>query len=213
MLKIITSLFLLGFSFGWGPCLASCGPLIISYVVASKKNIYKSLFTYILFSLARILAYVILASLFFYFGRFAHQRLEGISKYILFLGGLFIMLVGILTLLGKTLEFKFLIPLYKYFLEQDKKSIFLLGLIVGFSPCGPLFALFSYIGLISRKFLESALYSAIFGLGTFISPLLLLVMIPAFILRFLENKPQIYQFFRFISGLIIIFLGSQLIFR
>ena len=215
MIKIILSLFLLGLSFGCGPCIAACGPILISYVVGTKKNIFKGLDVYILFSLARIFVYVVLSLVVFFLGRFTLDRLLGsFSKYIFIVGGAFIVLVGILTALGKRLEFKPWQFLQRNIIECDKKSIVLLGLIIGLLPCAPLLATLSYVGLISKTWTNSLLYSLYFGIGTFVSPLILLTMLAGSIPTFLVDKKESYhKIFSFICGLIIIFLGLELIGR
>ena len=215
MSKIIISLFILGLSFGAGPCIASCGPVIISYVAGTKRNILKGLNAYILFSLARISVYLVLSWLIFSLGRLAiGSFLRGFSKYVFLGGGSFIILVGILTALGKRIEIKPWQFLQRNIVERDKKSIIIFGLIIGLLPCAPLLAIFSYIGLIARNWLSSLLYALFFGIGTFVSPLILLVMLAGLIPKFFLDKKENYgRYFSFICGLIITFLGLELLRR
>ena len=215
MINIIFSLFLLGLSFGSGPCLASCGPILISYVAGTEKNVLKSFISYILFSLARISVYLALGLLVFLLGRFVTERfLEGSSQYIFLLGGAFVICVGVLIVLGKRMDFGFCRFLHNHILEQNKKSVAMLGLIIGFLPCAPLLALFSYVGLISKSWVSVLLYIFSFGIGTFVSPLLVLVIFAGFIRRLLSHANAVYgRYFSFICGLIMIFLGIQLILR
>jgi sulfite exporter TauE/SafE len=214
MLKTAISIFLLGLSFGSGPCVASCGPILISYIAGTGKGAIKGLMSYILFSLARIIAYMVLGLLVFLLGRFAEQRLFAgtLFKYVIASGGAFIIFTGILMLAGRSLEFKFCRFLYRNILERDKKSLFIFGLVVGLVPCAPLLATLSYVGLASKSWLEGALYGMFFGLGTFISPLAILAGLAGFIPRLMLNlKAAYYKIFSFICGLIIIFLGIQLL--
>jgi len=215
MNKIIISLFLTGLLFGSGPCIASCGPFLIAYIAGAKKNISKGIMVYILFSSARIFVYVVLGLVIFFLSRFAIERLlGGLYKYVLILGGGFIIIIGLFLAFGKRLEFKFCRSLHKNLLERDKKSIFTVGLIIGFLPCAPLLSILSYVGLISRTWLASLLYSLSFGIGTFASPLILLTILAGIVPRlFLEKKAIYYSIFSFICGSTIIFLGIQLILR
>lgn len=215
MFKVTIGLFLLGLSFGAGPCVASCGPLLLSYIVGARKNIVKSLSVYIIFSLARIAVYLVLGLAVFFLGRFTLERLLGdFSPYLFILGGGFIILIGILTILGRHLEFKPGRFLQKNMIERDKKSIVIFGLIVGLLPCVPLLVVISYVGLISQSWLQALLYSLFFGIGTFVSPLMLLVIAAGFIPRLLVEKKELYgRIFSFICGLLIILLGWQLIRR
>jgi sulfite exporter TauE/SafE len=215
MNKIIVGLFLSGLLFGSGPCIASCGPILVSYIVGTKKSIFKGLVVYILFSLSRISVYLVLSVLIFFLGNFLLERfLRNFSKYILALGGAFIILVGVLLAGSRRLEFRPWQFLEKNIIRRDKKSMLALGLVTGLLPCAPLLAILSYVGLVSKSWLESLFYSFSFGLGTFISPLVLLVILAGLIPKFLVDKKGLYaQIFSFISGLVIIFLGLQLVRR
>jgi sulfite exporter TauE/SafE len=215
MSKAIFSMFLSGLLFGSGPCIASCGPVLISYIAGTQKNISKAITVYILFSLARIFVYLVLGLLVFLLGRLAVQGLmEHYSRYALILGGCFIFLIGLLIAGGGKFHFNPCRFLQKDFLENDKKSIVLLGLIIGFLPCLPLFAILTYVGFVSKTWLDSLLYSFYFGLGTFLSPLILLAGFAGVIPKFLSRGKVIYaKIFRIICGLIIMVLGIQLFMR
>ncbi|MDD4894249.1 MAG: sulfite exporter TauE/SafE family protein [Candidatus Omnitrophica bacterium] len=215
MSKIIISLFLTGLLFGSGPCIATCGPFLITYIAGTGKGAARGIMLYVLFSLARIAVYVLLSLAIFFLSRIAVENLiGGMYQYVLILGGGFIIIIGLFMALGRRLEFGFWKPLYRVLFEHDKKSIFAVGLIVGLLPCAPLLSILSYIGLVSRTWQSSFLYSLSFGIGTFLSPLILLALVAGLIPRFLSDKKAVYcQVFTFICGLIIIFLGIQLIMR
>ncbi|MFH0935260.1 MAG: sulfite exporter TauE/SafE family protein, partial [Candidatus Omnitrophota bacterium] len=228
-MPIIISFFLLGLSFGAGPCLASCGPLLISYLAGTKKNFRGGLYSYILFSAARISVYLAIGLLVFLLGRvLASEFLGVISKYVLVSGGGFIICVGVLLMarpcspsvlsgaeglmLDKHKETGFCNVLQKKFLEKDKKSIIIFGLIIGLIPCAPLLAAFSYMGLISKDWLTALTYSFFFGLGTLISPLLVLAGLAGVIPGILADKQAVYgRIFNFFCGGILVLLGLQLI--
>lgn len=211
----ILSFFLLGLSFGFGPCMSSCGPVLISYIAGRQKNVLKSLATYWIFSSGRISAYFILGLLFFFFGKLTAERLlTGLGPYVFIFGGVFIILVGILVALGKRIEFGFCAALYTRLLEKDKCSIFIFGLIIGLLPCAPLLAVFSSQGLIAKSWVSSILYMLSFGAGTALSPLVLLVVFAAWLPRIsLRQKALLEKVFNLICGLILIFLGGQLAWR
>ncbi len=142
------------------------------------------------------------------------RLLGGLYKYVLLLGGGFIIIIGLAMAFGKKLEFKFCQFLHKNLLERDGRSIFVVGLIIGLLPCAPLLSILSYVGLISRTWLSSLLYALSFGLGTFVSPLILLAILAGIIPRILlEKKAVYYPVFTIICGFTIIFLGIQLILR
>lgn len=159
--------------------------------------------------------YVVLALAIFFLSRFVVEGLLGsLYKYVLIFGGGFIIIIGLFLAFGKKLEFSPWRFVYKNLLERDKKSIFTVGLIIGLLPCAPLLSILSYVGLISRTWVSSLLYSLSFGIGTFVSPLILLTILAGIIPRlFLEKNAKYASIFSFICGFTIIFLGIQLILR
>lgn len=216
MNKIIINLFLTGLLFGSGPCIASCGPFLIAYIAGTKKDISKGILTYILFSAARISVYLVLSLAIFFLSRLVIEKLLGnLTRYVLILGGGFIILIGLFLALGKRLEFPFWQSWYKNILERDKKSVVTVGLIIGLLPCAPLLAILSYVALMSRTWFSGLLYTLSFGIGTSISsPLALLTILAGLIPRLLVDKKAVYySIFSFVCGLAIIFLGIQLIIK
>ncbi|MFZ2356901.1 MAG: sulfite exporter TauE/SafE family protein [Candidatus Omnitrophota bacterium] len=205
MFKPIFTLFLLGLSFGSGPCIASCGPVLISYVAAKKNDLLKNIIIYLLFSFARVLVYIVLGLLIFLVGKFTIENVLGnFAKYVFIFGGFFIVILGFFICIGKNIKIKFF--------QRDKQNIFIIGLIIGLLPCAPLLVMLSYIGLVSKSWPQALLYSTSFGIGTALSPLLLLVIMASFFNRILENLKEVYcRVFNFLCGLVMMLLGIHLI--
>ncbi len=213
MHKIFISLFFSGILFGSGLCLSSCGPILISYVSGSQKSAAAGMLAYAVFSLSRISVYLALSIFIFFAGRFAVENtVNEWHRHIAFLGGIFIIFIGILVAAGKHFEFTRINWLQKKLIQHDKKSLIMLGVIMGLAPCSPLLAVLSYIGLISKTWVESLAYALTFGAGTFLSPLLLLVALSGSINRFLIQKEDIYRrVFNAACGTIIIVFGIHLL--
>jgi sulfite exporter TauE/SafE len=209
---MIINLFIYGLLFGSGPCLASCGPLLISYIAGTNKKPLGGLRVYILFSFSRILAYIVINLLIFFLGKSILERLlRDYSTYIYILGGVFIIVVGLLMSLGKSLSFKPWQFLQRSILEHDFKSIFVFGLIIGFLPCVPLLAILSSTGLIAKTWLDSLCYAFSFGLGTVVSILLPLTFIASFLSRLIADKSIYGRVVNLACGIVIIMLGVQLV--
>ncbi|MCM8795784.1 MAG: sulfite exporter TauE/SafE family protein [Candidatus Omnitrophica bacterium] len=201
MMRTALGLFILGLSFGSGPCLVSCGPVLITYLAGTKRNILKGLSAYVLFSSVRMLTYIILGLGIFFLGRIVLGRfLSAISKYIFIFGGGFIVLLGLFMASGRQGKY-------------DRKNIVIMGLVIGFLPCVPLIAIFTYIALVSKSWLQSLFYLFSFGIGTSISPLIFLVILTGLIPRLFEKKTSYVRIFNLVCGLIIVFLGFGLIRR
>lgn len=213
MYKLNFSFFLLGLAFGIGPCLASCGPLLISYIAATNKNIKTSVFVYLLFSLSRVSVYSVLSISIFLFGQALTNYFVGnLSRYLFIFGGLFIISIGVLVMLGNAPQNQLCQRMHSFFLKKDAKTVIILGLVIGILPCAPLISILSYIGLMAKSWLNALLLGFSFGLGTTFSPLLILAAASGSISKFAANN-KFYRIFYVSCGAIIIFLGFQLMRR
>lgn len=196
---------------GLGPCLASCGPLLVSYTAGTQKNVSKSIWAYLIFSLGRIAVYAVLGVGIFFFGQLINRLSEEYLRYIFILGGIFIGCIGILMAIG--LDFKACRTIRTFFLTKDALTIFILGLVMGLLPCLPLLSALSYIGLISKSWYISLSYSLAFGLGTLLSPLFLISALSGLIPRINIGNEKFYKIISVICGFVIVFLGVQLVIR
>ena len=214
MNKIILSLFLSGLLLGSGPCLATCGPVLISYIAATRQNPKQAILVWLLFSLSRICVYLILSVAIFLLGEFlVKQNIAYVSGYIYFFGGIIIALIGVLTIIGDSKGVGHICSIVS---EQLNKRLLriqpiALGVIMGLLPCAPLLAVLSYIGLVSLAWQQCIFLSLIFGLGTLISPLILLALGAGVVPKLLLNRPRVYRILRIICGVIIVFFGVQLV--
>jgi ABC-type nickel/cobalt efflux system permease component RcnA len=216
MNKIIFALFASGLFLGAGPCLVTCGPILISYIAATRQNPKQGILVWFLFSMSRICVYLILSVSIFLLGEFLVKRnLIYIAKYIYLLGGMIIILIGIFIIIKDSAGTSRFCSIISERINQRllKVQPITLGLIMGSIPCAPLLAVLSYIGLVSVTWQRCILYSLIFGLGTLISPLMLLALAAGFIPKILLNKPGVYRVFRIVCGFIIVFFGAQLVFQ
>jgi sulfite exporter TauE/SafE len=201
-------LFLSGLILGCGPCVGFCAPILAGFIATYKPSLTKALISYFSFSSAKLASYMILGAL------------CGISSGILnssfFIGalnivnivlGFFVLLIGILTVIKEPQGNK-----YCLFLSQGNlKNAGILGLLAGFSPCLPLLGILNYIILISRSPLEGLFYAFIFGLGTTISPVILMVGLSGKIAGSFSQNNKIKKFIRISSSLILVYLGLRII--
>jgi sulfite exporter TauE/SafE len=125
--------------------------------------------------------------------------------------GVFILLMGIMMLFDNKIEHNFCKRFQAKFFQKNKYGAIFLGLITGIFPCGPLLGILFFIALISKNYLEGAIFSFSFGLGTFLSPLFILVIFAGAVPKLLVKKPKIYLIFKRISALVICYLGLSLI--
>lgn len=211
MSKLLFNFFLLGLSLGFGPCLVTCGPLLISYIAGTQKNVIKSIRAYLLFSLSRVSVYAVLGIAVFLFGQLISKySFSALTQYLFLCGGVFIMFIGLIMVMGKNLDNKFCRWIEQTFLKKDAKTIFIFGLIIGIMPCLPFVSLLTYIGLVSGTLIDALFYSLSFGLGTVISPLLIIAALTGLIPRIIIKTNRLYRFLNAACGIIIMFLGMQL---
>lgn len=198
-------LFLTGLTLGSGPCLLVCLPLLVPVLIGRAGNWRESLKLVLLFSAGRLVIYCLLGLLaFFAFQFFLSTSLRFYFKLAV---GIFIILNGFLPLLGK----KF--PAYCQLIKRfSSLNFFLLGALIGLLPCGPLLGVLTYIAAIAKNALTSLLWSFAFGLGTFISPLLLAGPLAGFFTAFLKKFPGWFFVLQILSALILFYFGLTVIF-
>jgi sulfite exporter TauE/SafE len=202
-------LFLSGLILGCGPCLGFCAPILAGFVATYKPSLKKALVSYLSFSLAKLASYMILGAL---CGAFS-----AIIKSNFFIGylhivnitlGFFVLVIGILTIIFRE-------PLgnkYCLFLSRGNlRNASILGLLAGFSPCLPLLGILNYIIIISHSPLGGLFYAFVFGLGTSISPIILMVGLSGNLADSLSSHPKIKTLIRIISSLFLIYLGLKII--
>ncbi len=219
-------IFGIGFTFGIiGPCLLICTPAVITYIAGTKRRWHDVLTDTLIFLSGRMLAYIALGYLAGLSANFFAQFTNaGLTKFFRPLGGVFSIALGILVLLYKESG-----------LDHCKAGhiaatpacasgaaaglanfggLLGLGFLMGVTPCAPLVALLFEIGLISHNGIEGALYAFSFGLGTFLSSLIvigalagLLAWLPAGVLKSKTGK----RAFKIVCALFLILLGLSLI--
>jgi sulfite exporter TauE/SafE len=200
----ILYLTLQGFFFGFGPCLLTCAPIVLPYA-GIKRTWKEGFFAVLSFSLGRLAVYMILGGLFGYFGAFILKfyYASGFYYHIQAILSVVLISIGAAVLLGKEINFRFC--------AAGEGNMAVLGVLVGMSPCIPLIGVLLEIALLSDNFLAGFVYSFFFGIGTVISPLLLLgAVIPLVGGRI---NPKMFKIFTYLCGTMLILAGVYLIFR
>ena len=208
-------LFGIGFSFGIaGPCLFFCTPVLAAYIAASQKSPRELLSRISLFLTGRIAAYLILGYLAGLSGEFLRRVMNSwdLHHYSKLAAGIISIMLGIIILLRKD-------RCADRCANESGKSrssfgFLVFGFLIGCAPCGPLAALLVEIALMSKSALQGSVYALSFGLGTFLSGLLvagsvagLLSLIPAKLLKFEKGR----LIFRIICAALLISLGLSLL--
>ncbi len=199
---------------GAGPCLISCGPVLISYIAGTKRSALQGLQSWFIFSLSRFSVTVFLGFIAGIAGAGLFSRFYyGIPGSIIwFVTGIFISSLGILIFFGIHTKFRVCGFLNRSLIQHDTKSLITLGILTGVLPCVPLIGVISYITMTSTHYTHGILMSAAFGLGAAISPLALLAMAAGAIpkLKLLQYHGALIVFQK-ICGLVLFFLGAHVV--
>ncbi|MFH1245487.1 MAG: sulfite exporter TauE/SafE family protein [Candidatus Omnitrophota bacterium] len=218
-MKLFLDVFMIGVALSWGQCLAFCAPIMLPYVAATQQGWREGYKAGLVFSLARIIPYVILSLLSAGLGRciiskayesYAGAVVDGI------MGGCLVVL-GIVIISKQSLHFWGCPSVKTHPAPGDspggRKGLFLLGLLTGFAPCVPMIGLLVYIAFKAENLLQGALFGLAFGIGTLVSPLFLFASLSGGAAGFLRKKPQVYKVFSGICGLILLYFGTGMVMR
>lgn len=153
-------------------CIGMCGPIAMALPYRSP-SVIRSVVNVLLYNFGRIITYTTLGLLFGIVGRgFAFSGYQQVLSIVL---GIALFLVGLfsLNIESEVLKMNWIqkpimrlkANLGKLLQSPRPQSLFTIGILNGFLPCG-----FVYVGLagalVSSSVLEGALYMTLFGLGT-----------------------------------------------
>jgi sulfite exporter TauE/SafE len=193
------TLFLIGFLGGFSHCIGMCGGIVLTYTLKIEENDplikpsrWQLIKPHFLYNMGRIITYTFLGEIFGLIGGtlgiiFAIRDFQGglqlIAGFIMLLMG--IELAGLIPSLSPDTfpginKFKQLIT--SLFNRVNRKNIFGLGLVLGFLPCGLVYAVGAKAAA-TQSFVGGMLTMLVFGLGTF--PAMLITGMSA---HFISNK-------------------------
>jgi uncharacterized protein len=197
-------------------CIGMCGPIAMMLPV-DHKNEAKKVTQIVTYHLGRLSAYATIGLIFGLLGR--GFFLAGIQQKISIFIGIAMILVA-LTPEKIFAKYNFSKPVFKIisqiksslgsqFKNRSYKSIFTIGLLNGFLPCGMVYvALFGAIAMQSASF--GVLYMVLFGLGT-VPLMTIVVYVNSLIKTPFRNKIQkAIPYFAIIIGVLFILRGLGL---
>lgn len=139
-------------------CISMCGAVNLTSIINSNYNI--KLKRPFLYNLGRILSYTLIGGLVGFLGNVININ-NNITGVIIILASLMMLLIS-LNMLG-IIDFKTLKLIH---IKNKSHNAFLIGILNGFMPCGPLQALEIY-ALGTGSFIKGAISMFLFGIGTF----------------------------------------------
>jgi sulfite exporter TauE/SafE len=197
-------------------CIGMCGPIALMLPV-DRTNQTKKVIQIFTYHIGRLSAYAVIGLVFGLLGK--GLFLAGIQqKLSIFIGVL--MIVVILIPERVVARYNFSKPVFRFiskiktslgkqFKNKSYKSLFTIGLLNGFLPCGMVYvALFGAIAMQSESF--GVLYMILFGLGT-VPMMSSVVYLNSFLTIPIRNKIQkVIPFVAIIIGILFIFRGLGL---
>lgn len=197
-------------------CIGMCGPIAMMLPV-ERNNPEKKVIQIMTYHLGRLTAYGIIGLIFGLLGK--GLFLAGIQQKLSVIIGVLMILVIVIP--EKTLaRYNFSKPVYKlisrikqnlgsHFKNKSFKSLFIIGLLNGFLPCGMVYvALFGAIAMQSASF--GVLYMMLFGLGT-IPLMTTVVYVNSFLTIPIRNKIQkVIPYVGVVIGILFILRGLGL---
>ncbi len=196
-------------------CIGMCGPIAISLPLHNLSWLDKTLggLTY---NFGRVVTYSVLGALFGILGQgFA---MAGFQQWLSIIVGALMILSALFPLFLDKIIAKS--PLYSIvdsikaklgllFGKQSYKALFLIGLLNGLLPCGPVYVAIG-LSLAAGSLLNGALYMAVFGLGTIPIMLSLSLAGNLFTGNLKRKIRKVVPFFVILLGIWFIFKGLGL---
>jgi uncharacterized protein len=197
-------------------CIGMCGPIAMMLPV-DRDNEAKKVLQILVYHLGRIVAYSSLGLVFGFLGKGFY--LSGLQQQLSILVGI-LMIVFVIVPEKELAKYNFSKPIYKIiaqvksslgkqFKKKSFKSLFTIGLLNGYLPCGMVYvALFGSIAM--QNIGVGVLYMVLFGLGTV--PLMsLVVFISNFITMPVRSRIQkVIPFVTIAIGILFIIRGLGL---
>lgn len=208
-------MFLTGFSYGAGPCLLSCAPVLLPILIATITKQKQGIAATVSFATGRIIAYLILGWLAGWSIRllelFQHNAFPPAMIRILAAG--IVIITGLLIIIGRNVSDPYCGRFIKYFIDKNHKSVFILGILLGFAPCFPLIGVLTYIAVKAASPWQGMIYAGCFGLGNMIIVLLLGVLSSRIIVSYKQEIKIGQKILIKVCGIFLIIWGVLLTFK
>jgi len=169
--QILTSAVILGLVTGFH-CIGMCGPIALALPL-KKESKFSKVSSALLYNIGRAITYATMGAVFGFFGQ--SFAMAGFQKWVSLVMGVLMILYVIFPAIFKNrfdidkIAFKYTgklrFRLGKLFGKRSYSSLFLIGLLNGLLPCGPVYA--ALAGAIATGgSVSGSLFMFIFGIGT-----------------------------------------------
>lgn len=197
-------------------CLGMCGPIVVALPL-KKHNLISKVSGTLLYNFGRVFTYGLIGTLFGVLGN--SLKLAGLQQWTsIILGIALILSVLWAPVFGKKITIsslfsgafsKLIIQMKKLFSNRSYFSLFMIGFLNGFLPCGLVYV--AVAGAISTGgILLAAIYMMLFGLGTI--PMLMTATLASDLIgqKIRSKMQRIVPYFIFLVGILFILRGMSL---
>ncbi len=197
-------------------CIGMCGPIAMLLPLSKTSNAKKHI-QILLYHLGRIVAYSILGALFGLVGK--GLFLSGLQQNLSIIIGVIMILLVVFPKISHKITLRFSpltrllnslkLQLGLYLKKESFYSIFMIGFFNGFLPCGMVYI--ALVGAVAMtNSVTSAMYMALYGLGTIPLLSILLYVKDAFSSAFRTRLQKAIPIFVIVLGVLFIFRGMGL---
>jgi len=197
-------------------CIGMCGPIAIALPL-KKNNWTAKISSSLLYNIGRTITYGVLGAIFGLLGK--GFKMTGFQQWVSIAVGILMILSVLFPIMFKQTEAvnrflysyvgKLIGGFKKLFQKSSYLSLFYIGLLNGFLPCGPVYAAIA-LAIVGGSVVSGTIYMILFGLGT-IPIMLSLSLIGHTISVSARNKiRKIVPIFIVLIGLLFILRGLQL---
>ncbi len=207
-LMYFVGLFFTGWLFGLTVCSLSCMPIVCTVVMGTKRGFKSGFWSAVIFCAGRVGGYTVVGMLCGLTGM-AAEKIFALDYIVVAAGVLFVITGGFVFFSSKKKHCKILqVSLIEG--KETQMQLSLLGLITGMMPCVPYTAVMTAAAA-SGSFLVGGFSAFCFGLGTSLSPLLLIGGGSGwFSKKLVEKVPNLDGIIRKITGVLIMIMGLKM---
>ncbi len=203
---------LLGITSGMSQCGAFCAPVVSTHIMGSKEGALEGLKSYIVFSAGRIFMCLLLGFGVSYAGTVTDinetiRYGSVIYTIILILIGCVMIVRPVRACSETNYKNRLRSFLSRHFLFSPTAHLFIMGTGLAIIPCPPMGAML-ICSLQMPSILSGGFVMALFGIGTAVSPFLIICILAGWFSKKIKAEaPQYKMVFQRLSGIILILLG------
>lgn len=211
-----TATLFMGVTAGMGQCSVVCAPFLSTYIMGSREGILNGLKSFAAFAIGRVLMCAALGLAAGYIGT-AFTDIGFHSVYLSTAFGAVMILIGLLMIIrpvcvrckNSNEENEEFGLFSMHFTFNPTIHLFIMGMAFAAIPCPPMGAMLLY-SLQMPSLLSSSIMMSLFGVGTIVSPLIIISAVAGLLSKKIKAEaPQYRMLFQRLSGVILILLGGS----